>query len=55
LGELARHPLTASQQLAAVKLERVDPSTASATPPVGVSVWSFRLTSKTPSAAEVAP
>lgn len=55
LGELARHPLTAAQQLSAVKLERVDPNLASAAPPSGVSVWSFQLMSKTPSAPEAKP
>lgn len=55
LGELARHPLTAAQQLSAVKLERVDPNAATHASPSGVAVWSFQLMSKTPDALEATP
>jgi Tfp pilus assembly protein PilN len=44
LGELARHPLTAGQRLAAVKLERASGASA----PVDVEAWSFSLVSSAP-------
>ena len=55
LGELAQHPLTAAQQLSAVKLERVDAASANAMPSGGAVVWSFHLMSKTPKAGEITP
>ena len=52
LAQLAQHPLTAVQRLAAMKLERVATSTpapAGASPlPVSAPVWSFQLVSQTP-------
>jgi Tfp pilus assembly protein PilN len=46
LGELAGHPLTAGQRLAAVKVER---STGSAVP-ASVEAWSFNVVSSAPPA-----
>lgn len=51
LVQLAQHPLTASQRLAAVKLEWVAASASvagSAALPAGTEVWSFQLVSQTP-------
>lgn len=52
LAQLAQHPLTAEQRLAAMKLERVSmsmPAPAGAGPvPAGAPTWSFQLVSQTP-------
>ena len=52
LAQLAQHPLTAEQRLAAMKLERVAtsrPAPAGAgSVPSGAPTWSFQLVSQTP-------
>lgn len=51
LGELARHPLTAGQRLAAVRLERASGAAA----PTDVEAWSFSLVSSVPASEPGAP
>lgn len=57
LAQLALHPLTAEQRLAAVKLERVTagasagPAPANVALPAGTEAWSFQLVSQSPQAA----
>lgn len=51
LAQLAQHPLTSEQRLAAVKLDRVPPATTQA---IGGDAWVFQLVNQTP-APEPAP
>jgi Tfp pilus assembly protein PilN len=48
LAQLAAHPLTSEQRLAAVRLERVAPGTPQGGVPGGGEAWAFQLVSQTP-------
>jgi Tfp pilus assembly protein PilN len=54
LTQLAVHPLTREQQLAAVRLEHVAPGTAQGSVPGGGEAWAFQLVSQTPALEGVA-